>query len=80
MIFKAALYPALLYLKDLLRGRIDGDLLPSSSIRLGFDSFDEKWRSDLRSSSPGPAIATGVPTWELLPAAAAAAANPDANW
>ena len=42
MIFKAALYPALLYLKDLLRGRIDGDLLPSSSIRLGFDSFDEK--------------------------------------
>ena len=32
------------YLNDRLRGLIEGDLLPSSSIKLGFDSFDEKWR------------------------------------
>ena len=32
------------YLNDRLRGLIEGDLLPSSSIKLGFDSLDEKWR------------------------------------
>ena len=59
---------------------MDGDLLPSSSIKLGFDSFDEKCRwKDRRSSTFGPVIGTGVPTRELLPAAAAAAARPEAN-
>ena len=61
---------------------MEGDLLPSSSIKLGFDSFDEKWRwNDRRSSTPGPASGTGVPERELLAAAAAAAAaKPVANW
>ena len=32
------------YLKDLDRGLIDGDRRPSSSMRLGLESLDEKWR------------------------------------
>ena len=30
------------YLNDLERGLMDGDRRPSSSIKLGFESFDEK--------------------------------------
>jgi len=45
-------------LNDLDLGRMEGDLLPSSSKRLGLDSLDEKCRCIVRKSS----VAAGVPT------------------
>ena len=55
------------YLNDLERGLMDGDRRPSSSIKLGFESFDEKWRGNgSRESSEGP-MPTGVPTGAATP-------------
>ena len=82
-------YARNIYLNDLDRGRIDGDRRPSSSIRLGFESLEEKWRWNIRGSSlanppPGPTgVPMGVPAgagvvaWCPVPPEAAAAAP---NW
>ena len=54
------------YLKDLDLSRTDGDLLPSSSKRLGFDSLDEKCRCIERSSSAAmaPIGTKGAAAWD----------------
>ena len=52
------------YLNDLERGLMDGERRPpSSSIKLGLESFDEKCRGNAGTleSSPPPRL-TGVPT------------------
>ena len=77
------------YLNDLDRGLIDGDLRPSSSIKLGLESLEEKWRWwwNIRGSSlakpPGPGP-TGVPAGAGVAAWWPAAPPPDAaaapNW
>ena len=66
------------YLNDLERGLMDGERRPpSSSIKLGLESFDEKCRGNAGTleSSPPPRL-TGVPTeapttppWCIPPAA-----------
>ena len=87
--YTKAIMPKKVYLNDLDRGLIEGDRRPSSSIRLGFESLEEKWRWNIRGSSlanppPGPTgVPMGVPAgagvvaWCPVPPEAAAAAP---NW
>ena len=66
------------YLNDLERGLIEGDLRPSSSMRLGLESLEEKWRGSGLASGTWPIgvpAGAGVVPWWYPPAAAAAAPN-----